>query len=167
MKILYVAVHSHTGWGAEFWLARAFRERGITCVCYDYRRRRRRFDWRPWGYIAHELQRLAQDESVDLLFLQRAEHMPARVLARIPVPIVFWSTEPLRLKTDVDQLLGTTSFAHVFVHSYSCLQRLRDDFPQQISRTTVIHNGCPAALIDGTAARTRLAVFSNFSKSPG
>ena len=26
MKILYIGVHSNTGWGAEYWLAKAFKD---------------------------------------------------------------------------------------------------------------------------------------------
>ena len=29
MKILYIDVHSHEGWGSEYWLAKTFRDEEI------------------------------------------------------------------------------------------------------------------------------------------
>ena len=37
MKILYIGVHSHTGWGAEYWLAKAFQDLQIHLETIDYR----------------------------------------------------------------------------------------------------------------------------------
>ena len=37
MKILYIAVHSHTGWGAEYWLTQAFSDLHIEVETIDYR----------------------------------------------------------------------------------------------------------------------------------
>ena len=37
MRILYIGVHSHKGWGAEFWLVKAFYDIGIEYELLDYR----------------------------------------------------------------------------------------------------------------------------------
>ena len=41
MKILYIAVHSHTGWGAEYWLSQAFSDLQIGIETVDYRLERK------------------------------------------------------------------------------------------------------------------------------
>ena len=38
MKILYIGVHSHLDWGAEYWLVKAFHEIGLQYELLDYRK---------------------------------------------------------------------------------------------------------------------------------
>ena len=37
MKILYIGVHSHIGWGAEYWLTQVFFNLQIDVETIDYR----------------------------------------------------------------------------------------------------------------------------------
>ena len=37
LRLLYIAVHSHKGWGAEYWLDKAFSRLGLTIIKLDYR----------------------------------------------------------------------------------------------------------------------------------
>ena len=37
-KILYIGVHSHVNWGAEYWLSKAFDDLNIKCELLDYRK---------------------------------------------------------------------------------------------------------------------------------
>ena len=37
MKILYIGVHSHLGWGAEYWLLKAFYDIDLEYELLDYR----------------------------------------------------------------------------------------------------------------------------------
>ena len=37
MKILYIGVHSHQNWGAEFWLVKAFYDLDIEYDLLDFR----------------------------------------------------------------------------------------------------------------------------------
>ena len=37
MRILYIGVHSHKGWGAEYWIAKAFHDIEIYYDLLDYR----------------------------------------------------------------------------------------------------------------------------------
>ena len=38
IKILYIGVHSHLGWGAEFWLVKAFKDINLMYDLLDYRK---------------------------------------------------------------------------------------------------------------------------------
>ena len=38
MRILYIGVHSHQGWGAEFWLIKAVHDIDIEYELLDYRK---------------------------------------------------------------------------------------------------------------------------------
>jgi hypothetical protein len=37
MRILYIGVHSHTAWGAEYWLKKSFIELNMEIETIDYR----------------------------------------------------------------------------------------------------------------------------------
>ena len=41
MKLLYIGVHSHTGWGAEYWLEKAFSNLNIETELINYRKVRK------------------------------------------------------------------------------------------------------------------------------
>lgn len=161
MKILYIAVHSHEGWGSEFWLARAFERHACEVVRYDYRARRK---WRfPWALIAHQLHTTVAREQPDVVFLQRAEKMPVRVVEGLGIPLYFWSTEPLIRRRDVDALLASGHlFEHIFLHTYTCLSVVEEAFPAIRDRCTVLHNAASQEILslEKQARRKRLAVFN-------
>lgn len=161
MKILYIGVHSHTGWGAEYWLADAFTRLGHTVITCDYRKERKRF--KPWWMMGLALKKLERQTRPDIILLQRADRMPPSVLKHLRTPIVFWSTEPIQLKNDVDKLLASDRFAWLYVHTYSCLDRIKAEFPHHLSHCSVIHNACPKNLVGSNPApgsRSRFAIFN-------
>lgn len=163
MKILYIAVHSHVGWGAEYWINDAFNKKNVETICYNYRKSRKK--GKPWWLINIEIRTLCKKHRPDLIFLQRAEKMPPSALNGIDVPKVFWSTEPIQLKTCVDKLLKSSIFQWVYVHSYSCLERVKTEFPHLVDKCSVMHNGCPSPIIDKTCTKEQFAVF-NRTMSP-
>ncbi len=163
MKILYIAVHSHIGWGAEYWLEDAFSKEGVECVKYDYRKKRKKLKF--WFLINLNLRAIEKRHKPDIILLQRADHMPSSALKGLKSPIVFWSTEPIQLKNDVDQLLEQNIFSWVFVHSYSCLDRIKSEFNHHLSHCSIMHNACPESIIDENAEKNEFAIF-NRTMSP-
>ncbi len=159
MKILYLAVHRHRGWGAEHWLSRAFERLGCSVERFDYRQKRRQF--MPWWLIARQLHQLQDTFKPDIVLLQRAEKMPATVPALFPMPVVFWSTEQLVRRRDVDQLLvADTHFAWVYVHTYTCADYVKQHFPALAPKVSVMHNATGMETLSDEQERPRLAVFN-------
>ena len=162
MRILYVAVHGHRGWGAEHWLALAFERLGCTVERYDYRARRKRR--MPWWMLRRQLLRLESDFRPDVVLLQRAERMPPSVPRALTAPVVFWSTEPLARRRDVDQLLAAgEELAWIYLHTYTCLAHVERRFPLIVPRCSVMHNAASVETFEagvGRSDRPRLAIFN-------
>ncbi len=155
MKILYIGVHSHTGWGAEYWLAKAFKDLQIVLETIDYRSIRK-------NEGTDSLKRKIQEKSREcqLIFLQRGEHLSPTIFEGCNIPIIFWSTEPLQLKTDVDQLLNSDIFSWVFLHSYSCVERVKSEFSHIITKSNVIHNAAPKDILKFGTEKVKSAIFN-------
>ena len=155
MKILYIGVHSHTGWGAEYWLAKAFQDLQIHLETIDYRSIRK-------NEGTDSLKRKIQEKSREcqLIFLQRGEHLSPTIFEGCNIPIIFWSTEPLQLKTDVDQLLNSDIFSWVFLHSYSCVERVKSEFSHIITKSNVIHNAAPKDILKFGTEKVNSAIFN-------
>lgn len=158
MRILYIAVHSHIGWGAEYWLAQAFERCGHEVIRYDYRAQRKKL--KPWWYIGRELVHIEQRSRPDVILLQRARSMHPGAIRGLHTPVVFWSTEPLQLKQDVDGLLKTDLFSWLFVHSHGCMQRIEQEFAHHKPHCSVLHNGCPQETLDTETVKSRFAIFN-------
>ena len=146
MKILYIGVHSHTGWGAEYWLSKAFINLGHKVIEYDYKSNRKKF--KTWRKIGKELSYLEKNTQPDIIFLQRGRKMSPTAFNLLESPIIYWSTEPIKLKNDADKLLYSNKFEWVFVHSYSCLDRIKSEFPHLVKKCSVMHNACPKDIIN-------------------
>jgi len=155
MKILYIGVHSHTGWGAEYWLKKSFIELNMEIETIDYRAIRK-----DKGTEHLKLHVETKSKNCDIIFLQRGERLLPQLLEKIKIPIIFWSTEPIQLKNDVDQLLRNNIFSWVFVHSYSCMKRIIDEFPHIKNKTTIMHNAAPKEIIKTEAVKKRFAIFN-------
>jgi len=155
MKILYIAVHSHTGWGAEYWLAKAFSDLHIEVETIDYRIERKLKSDSVLKEIIHQ-----KCEDCDLVFLQRGDKLSPVIFNNITIPIIFWSTEPLQLKTDVDTLLQSDIFSWVFVHSYSCMDRIQCEFSHFNNKSSVMYNAAPREMINFNNEKKIFAVFN-------
>ena len=155
MKILYIGVHSHIGWGAEYWLAKAFQDLQIHIETIDYRSIRK-------NEGTDSLKRKIQEKSREsqLIFLQRGEHLSPTIFEGCNIPIIFWSTEPLQLKTDVDQLLNSDIFSWVFLHSYSCVERVKAEFSHILTKSNVIHNAAPKDILEFRTEKVNSAIFN-------
>jgi len=126
---------------------------------YDYRQKRRQF--MPWWYIKRELDRLQKEFQPDVILLQRAEKMPADVVRVFNAPVVFWSTEQLIRRRDVDQLLGACDlFAWVYVHTYTCVDYSKSHFSHLFSQLSVMHNATGVETLSDNTDRPRLAIFN-------
>ena len=155
MKILYIGVHSHEGWGAEYWLTQAFSDLQIDVEIIDYRVERKIKSDLELKEIIHN-----KCEDCDLVFLQRGDKLSPDIFYNITIPIIFWSTEPLQLKTDVDRLLQSDIFSWVYVHSYSCIERIHNDFKHLVQKTSVMHNAAPKNIISFNNNENTFAIFN-------
>jgi len=159
VKILYIAVHHHVGWGAEHWLANAFERAGHSVGRFDYRARRKKF--KPWWLIRHELFGIADTFEPDVVLIQRAEKMPAKIARMFSVPVVFWSTEPLKRRRDVDRLLHKSAqLDWVYIHTYACQSVVEKEFPHLLTHSSVMHNAGALENHSGNESRTRFAIFN-------
>ena len=155
MKILYIGVHSHVGWGAEYWLTQAFSELKLNIVTIDFRAERKLSSCLDLKEIIHK-----KSEDCDLIFLQRGDKLSPEIFYNINIPIIFWSTEPIQLKTDVDMLLKSDIFSWVYVHSYSCIRRIKIDFKHLIIKSSVMHNAAPKNIISFNNKKNIYAIFN-------
>lgn len=159
MKILYIAVHHHVGWGAEHWLANAFERAGQIVERFDYRTRRKRF--KPWALIRRELSGLADTFGPDIVLIQRGENMPASIGEAFSVPVVFWSTEPLNRRRDTDKMLkADNAFDWLYVHTYTCMSVIEKEFSHLLSKSSVMHNAGAVESRPGDLQRPRFAIFN-------
>lgn len=159
MKILYIAVHGHVGWGAEHWMANAFERLGCTIERYDYRAQRKKC--KPWLLIRSELKKLSTTFKPDAVLIQRGEKMPASVAQVFDVPKIFWSSEPLIRRRDHDALLNAKdTFSWIYVHTYTSLSIMADEFAHNYPITSVMHPGAALENDPGDVNRPRLALFN-------
>ncbi len=159
MKILYIAVHHHKGWGAEHWLSLAFERKDCEIIRYDYRKRRNGFV--PWWFIRWELRKIRDEQRPDAVLIQRGDNMPASVPALFDCPTIFWSTEPLIRRRDMDALLKAHDVLDwVYVHTYTSKGIVDKTFPEISHKSSVFHSAGALENHVGDDDRPRLAVFN-------
>ncbi len=140
-------------------MANAFERAGHTVGRFDYRARRNKF--KPWWLIRHELFGINDTFEPDIVLIQRAETMPASITRVFSVPVVFWSTEPLVRRRDVDKLLSVkASLAWVYLHTYTCMDVVEKNFPHLLGKCSVMHNAGAIENDPGNATRERFAIFN-------
>ena len=111
MRIFYVnVIEQNTGWGAEWFVNRAFRALGHTTYCVDYRNNRDQL----YGCFVNT-------PECDVFLLQRGDHFPIPLVRSVQVPRFFWATELVSRCRDQDTLLASGLFDHVFLRSEACL----------------------------------------------
>lgn len=140
-------------------MANAFERAGHSVGRFDYRARRKKF--KPWWLIRHELFGINDTFQPDVVFIQRAEGMPASITKVFNVPVIFWSTEPLVRRRDVDKLLSDeASLDWVYVHTYTCLDFVEKNFSHLLPKCSVMHNAGAVENKPGNAVRSRFAIFN-------
>ena len=140
-------------------MANAFERAGHTVGRFDYRVRRKKF--KPWWLIRHELFGIIDTFQPDIVLIQRAEKMPASITRIFNVPVVFWSTEPLVRRRDVDQLLSDkASLDWLYLHTYTCVGVIEEHFPHLLPICSVMHNAGAIENNPGEASRDRFAIFN-------
>ena len=114
MKILHISyIETNAGWGAEYFVDRAFRELGYVVYEVDFKKNER-----------HLSEILSTYDDFDVLFLQRGDWFPIELLKASKKPCVFWASELVSRCRDQDRLFSTKLFSHIFVHSEDCKIRL-------------------------------------------
>ena len=156
MRILYIAVHSHVSWGAEFWMAKAFKQKGVDVIPIDYRQ------LRATGgnaLIKTTIENL--NGAFDIVFLQRADGIPPAVFSNVTQPIVLWSTELLHRRKCIDALLKSDIFSWVFLHTSACMQKVQSTFPHHVKHMSVLNNGTPSEYIhQNPLSKKYFAIFN-------
>ena len=137
---------------------KAFKDLGHKIIEYDYKSNRKKF--KPWRQIGEELSYLEKNTKPDIIFLQRGRKMSPIAFNLLESPIIYWSTEPIKLKNDADKLLYSNKFEWVFVHSYSCLDRIKSEFPHLVKKCSVMHNACPKDIINYDTEKSFWAIFN-------
>ena len=105
ITILYIGVHylkNDLLWRSETWIDRAFNYNNVTTIKVDYRKI---INECSIDIFKKEIE--DQSKKCDLIFLQRGDKLNPEIFNAISLPIIFWSTEPIQLKNDVDILLNS------------------------------------------------------------
>ena len=161
MKILYIGVHEYGNknkWRTETWINSSFNKHGIETTTIDYRK-----IIKQSGIDDLKDKIEKQSSKVDLIFLQRGNKLKPNLFSNIKTPIIFWSTEPIKLKNDVDPLLSSNIFKWVFVHTYSCLNRIENEFTHLKNKASVIHNAISEDKIN--TQNTNKSIFAIFNRN--
>jgi len=140
-------------------MANAFERAGHRVGRFDYRARRNKF--KAWWLIRHELFGINDAFEPDIVLIQRAEKMPASITQIFNVPVVFWSTEPLIRRRDVDKLLSEKAkLAWVYLHTYTCMDIVEKNFSHLMPKCSVMHNAGAIENDPGNSTRSRFAIFN-------
>ncbi|MBI2047575.1 MAG: glycosyltransferase family 1 protein [Parcubacteria group bacterium] len=111
MKILYInVIELNKGWGAEYFLNKAFLKSGAGTITLDYRKHR--------GHISKKLLEIKDD--FDALLIQRGDDFPVELLKAVNRPRFFSATELVTRRKDQDQLFDSLLFDHIFVRGENC-----------------------------------------------
>lgn len=164
MRVLYVGVHSGRGWRTEYWVQKALKRVGCKVKLYNYRRKRKRF--KDQDKCNQDLLKVEKKFQPDLVLVQRADNCPPELFENLKSKKVLWSTEPICRNGDIDQLFEANCFDHYFVHTFSCLNRINEDFKQIVDKTSRLEYGCPPELIKKPIMKKKRVAIFNRSLSP-
>ena len=109
IKILYIGVHYQKNeklWRSETWINNAFKKNNVQTFLIDYREVLKD---KSEQFLKEKIK--LDSENCDLIFLQRGDGLTPDLFENIKTPKIFWSTEPIQLKNDVDKLLDECSIA--------------------------------------------------------
>ena len=163
MKILYLGVHfykNESNWRSETWINNSFNNCGVQTERIDYRQLIKE---KKHSQLKEEIEK--KSKKCSLIFLQRAENLSPELFESIKIPIIFWSTEPINLKNDVDNLLSSNIFKWVYLHSYSCLRRVENEFSHLIDKCSVLHNALPKEKINFEQKKKKHFAIFNRNRS--
>ena len=131
MKIFYISViEQHAGWGAEYFVNKGFNSNGHETIPLDYRLHRYNLS-----------DKFLQTDDFDVLFLQRGDGFPVKLLKSVNRPMFFWASELVARCRDQDQLLSSGLFEHIFVHSPECKKTIVTKNWITSERVSVLLNG--------------------------
>lgn len=164
MRVLYVGVHSGRGWRTEYWVHKALKRVGCKVKLYNYRRKRKRFKDQEKCNL--DLLNTEKKFRPDLILVQRADNCPPELFANLKSKKVLWSTEPICRNRDIDQLFEADCFDHYFVHTFSCLNRINEEFQAISNKTSRLEYGCPPELIKKPTEKKKTVAIFNRSLSP-
>ena len=125
MRILYLnAIQQNAGWGAEWFLDRAFRSLGHFTHCIDFRVNRYRM-----------CRRLAAAPDCDVLFTQKGDGLSPTLIASVQRPRFYWACEVLGVRAEHpvtrqatvynaawQRLPASGVFDHLFLRTPDCVE---------------------------------------------
>ena len=136
MRIFYInVIEQNAGWGAEWFMNKAFEALGHTTYCVDYRKNRHRL----------YKQFLNVPES-DVFLLQRGDNFPIPLIESVKLPRLFWASELVTRCRDQDRLLKSGLFDRIFLHSTQCLEAIVSHEWVKRDKCSVLLNGFDEAL---------------------
>ena len=131
MKIFYVSViEQNAGWGAEWFIDKAFRSLNHVTYCVDYREKRYRLF--PFFWNA---------PLCDVFFLQRGDNFPIPFIRAVQTPRFFWASELVSRCRDQDRLLRSDLFDHIFMHTQACIDSVVERSWAAREKCSVLLNG--------------------------
>lgn len=111
MRIFYVnVIEENVGWGAEYFLNKAFNFMGHTTYCLDYRKNRH--------ILYKNFLRIPES---DVFLLQRGDYFPLQLVKAVQVPRFFWNSELVSRCQDNHHLLRSGLFDHIFLRTNACI----------------------------------------------
>jgi hypothetical protein len=115
MKIFYISViEKNAGWGMEYFTNKGFIKNNHTTINLDFRKN--------MFHLAEKF--LDIKDEFDVLFLQRGDYFPIKLLKAVDCPRFFWASELVSRCRDQDRLLKSGLFKHIFVHTAECKQTI-------------------------------------------
>ncbi len=156
MNIFYVnVIEQHAGWGAEWYINRAFNMLGHLTYCVDYRQNR-----------DHLFQFFAAAPQSDVFFLQRGDQFPIPLIKSVQVPRFFWASELVSRCRDQDRLLQSKLFQHIFMHTQACIDTVVAKGWVAREKCSVLFNGFDENIfqpVSGMEKDIEVLVFGNLT----
>lgn len=123
-------IEENAGWGAEWFMNKAFTELGHTTYCVDYRKHR----FGLYEYFVHA-------PPSHLFLLQRGDYFPLPLVRAVAVPRFYWATELVSRRRDQDAVLKSGLFDHIFLHTKECRDAVISNGWVEPTRCSVLLNG--------------------------
>jgi len=147
MKILYIAVHQHLNWGAEYFVNNTLKKTGCETICLDFRKHRHILNERITG--------LVRRYDPDIILLQRGDNLPGDLFDGLDKPVIFWASELVSRTADQNACIRSPDIDFVFFHSVECFKTILETGWRSTGNSGILINGFSSDIIDSIPYRDR------------